>query len=102
MLFIAAVVKLRRVEAMRMRFIVLASLSVSTGATAVALMIHRALGTCAYLVAQPGSACPSSATDYPLRLRIAIIVAGILTAGLIAILGGVRPYSRSGHLRHQS
>jgi hypothetical protein len=87
---------------MRMRFAVLASLSVVAGATALALMIHRTLITCAYLVAQPGYACPSQATDYPLRLRIGIIVAGLIVAGLIVVLGGIRPYSRSSRLSHQS
>jgi hypothetical protein len=82
---------------MRMSYAVLAG-SVVAGATALALMIHRTLATCAYLIAQPGSGCPAQATDYPLHLRVAIIVSGLVVAGLIVILGGGRPGRRSGRL----
>jgi hypothetical protein len=85
---------------MRMPCAVLAASTVAAGATVLALMIHRTLVICARLVSQPGSACAAQGTDYPLHLRIGIIVAGLIAGSLILILGGVRPQSRLSHLSH--
>jgi hypothetical protein len=90
------------VEAMRLKLAVLTGSAVVAGATVLALTIHRTAITCAYLVSQPGSSCPSQAADYPLRLRIGIIVAGLIVAGLIASLGRILTYSRSSRLNHRS
>ena len=87
---------------MRMSYAVLAGSTIAAGATALALMIHRTLITCAHLVGQPGSACPAQATDYPLHLRVEIIVAGLIVASIVVILGGVRPHNRSSRLSHPS
>jgi hypothetical protein len=87
---------------MRMSYAVLAGSTVAAGAAAVALMIHRTLITCAQLVAQPGSACPAQATDYPLHLRVGIIVFGLIVASFIVILAGLRPHIRSSRLSHPS
>ena len=83
---------------MRMSYAVLAGSTVAAGATALALMIHRTLVICAQLVARPGSGCSAQASDYPLHLRVEIIVAGLIVASLIVILGGVRPHNRSSRL----
>jgi hypothetical protein len=75
---------------MTMSYRVLAGSMVAAGATALALLIHRTIPVCAHLIAQPGSGCAAQATDYPLHLRIGILVAGLIVASLIVILGGVR------------
>lgn len=87
---------------MRVSYAALAGSTVAAGAVALALMIHRTLVTCAHLVAQPGTACPAQATDYPVQLRVAIIVAGLVAASLIVVLGGVRPHNLSRRLNNPS
>lgn len=87
---------------MRVPYAVLAGSTVAAGGVALALMIHRTLVTCAHLVAQPGSACPAQATDYPIQLRVAIIVAGLIAASLIVVLGGVRPPKPSSRVSNPS
>jgi hypothetical protein len=82
---------------MRTSYAVLAASVLAAGASALALMIHRTHIICAHLVAQPGSACPGQSADYPLHLRVGI-VAGLIMAALIVILGVVRPHSQSGRL----
>lgn len=83
---------------MRMSYAVLAGSTVAAGATALALLIHRTVISCAQLVAQPGSACPAQVTDYPLHLRVGIIVGGLIVASLLVILGGARPHDQSSRL----
>ena len=85
---------------MRKSYAVLTGSVVAAGAVALALTIHRTVNICAHLLAQPGSACPAPAADYPLHLRVGIIVAGLIVASLIVIAGGVRPRSRPGRLSH--
>jgi hypothetical protein len=86
---------------MRMSYAVLAGSAVAAAGITLALMIHRTLITCAHLVAHPGSACPAQGVDYPLHLRIGIIVAGLIVASFIVILGGVRPHNRPSRLSHE-
>jgi hypothetical protein len=76
---------------MRMSYAVLAGSTVAAGATALALLMHRTLLTCAYLVARPGSSCAAGATDYPVHLRAAIIAAGLIAGSSIVLIGRLRP-----------
>ena len=66
------------------RFDVAASVIIVAIAVVVAFVIHRTLNYCSY-GGGPPPPC-SHPTDYPLSLRLGIVAAGTIAAGLLVVI----------------